>query len=364
MSFAELNHGRANLQHAIKAASELGLSLDSMAEANGSFSPSTTIVPQRAVVVLPPPVEAEVRRQRLDYRRALVLCPRPGCGSIICEYFERWSVQCDSGPTFEIGARKIKETNKRLQAEKKRPKQVTIVVADIDGSAEDAARRVPDSMLGKSDLRFIFLYSCEEQLRRDGRTPWFAVAKSHVLLKKPFRRQELWDAVTGSNRQTVKRPTAPTAPKSPTAEASAKPPRLFLVDDDGLNIMIAMRYIAEAGLDAAEVAVAKNGQECVNMVRSRMRGSSAAAPHGIELILMDCQMSTMDGFEATVLVRGMERLSAPGQPAIPIVAMTGYAAAEERDKCLGVGMSDHLAKPFQMAQLKEMLVKYLIKFKP
>jgi CheY-like chemotaxis protein len=70
-----------------------------------------------------------------------------------------------------------------------------------------------------------------------------------------------------------------------------------------------------------------------------------------DLILMDCQMPELDGFEATAAIRAL-----PG-PQPVIVAVTAYARAGERDRCLEAGMDDYLAKPFQPEQLIALVQK-------
>jgi CheY-like chemotaxis protein len=74
------------------------------------------------------------------------------------------------------------------------------------------------------------------------------------------------------------------------------------------------------------------------------------------LILMDCRMPDMDGFEATRLIREQE--STRGRRT-PIVALTANAMSGDREKCLDVGMDDYLPKPFQAADLRSVLSKWL-----
>lgn len=388
MSFAELNHGRANVRHAINAANDLGLDLESISGSSGSFSPSNSSIARRIVAPLPDDIAKDIQRNRLDRRRALVVCPRPGYTEIVCEYLKRWSVMHDSGPTFRAGAAKIRQTNEVLKAQNKRPRQVNFVVADIDGSSEDSNRRVPDAMLSRN-IRFIFLYSDRKQVTGDGLAPWFAIAKSYTLLKKPFRREDFWAALIGKPRSALPAGAAPTMPKIPLSPQrlskskgvdgvggvgggggsamgdatacgvdSAPRPRILLVEDDRINVAVAKRYVSWAGYE--DVAVANNGVECLNMVRPTLMptpGNPQMLPR-FELILMDCQMPVMDGFEATQRVREIEAEQTPGEK-IPIVAMTGFSTDDERTKCLDAGMTDHMSKPFDKEQLKQILDKYL-----
>jgi CheY-like chemotaxis protein len=75
------------------------------------------------------------------------------------------------------------------------------------------------------------------------------------------------------------------------------------------------------------------------------------------LILMDCQMPFLDGYELTRRIRQREREH--GQPPTPIVAMTAHAMPGDRDHCLAVGMDDYLAKPITLSALDEILDRWL-----
>jgi CheY-like chemotaxis protein len=77
-----------------------------------------------------------------------------------------------------------------------------------------------------------------------------------------------------------------------------------------------------------------------------------------DLVLMDCQMPVMDGFEATRQIRAWEQ-SQPRCHPLPIVALTANALAGDREACLAVGMSDFATKPISRATLVQVFAKYL-----
>jgi PAS domain S-box-containing protein len=121
--------------------------------------------------------------------------------------------------------------------------------------------------------------------------------------------------------------------------------RILLVEDNPVNQRVALAMLKKLGLRTDVVA---NGLEAVKALQT--------VPY--DLVLMDCQMPEMDGFEATRAVRQKE--SAAKSPSIPIIAMTASAMQADREKCLLAGMSDFIAKPVQSEELAEMLAKWLV----
>jgi PAS domain S-box-containing protein len=119
--------------------------------------------------------------------------------------------------------------------------------------------------------------------------------------------------------------------------------RVLLVEDHPINQQIARVQLTHAGL---LVTVASNGLEAVELTLPDVKS--------FDLILMDIQMPEMDGYEATRRIRQQW-----SQEELPIIAMTAYALAEERGKCLDLGMNDHLAKPIDTAELHATLCRWL-----
>jgi signal transduction histidine kinase/ActR/RegA family two-component response regulator len=120
--------------------------------------------------------------------------------------------------------------------------------------------------------------------------------------------------------------------------------RLLLVDDNELNAMLASRLMSAIGF---EVVTAANGALAVEAVEGRQ----------FDIILMDCQMPVMDGYDATRAIRRSER--ATSKLRTPVVAVTAYALAGEREKCLAAGMDDFIAKPYSLRELRPKLRRWL-----
>jgi CheY-like chemotaxis protein len=95
------------------------------------------------------------------------------------------------------------------------------------------------------------------------------------------------------------------------------------------------------------VKVANNGREAVEIL------SSAAQTPRFDVVLMDVQMPEMDGYQATAKLRSDARFAA-----LPIIAMTAHATLEERQRCLAVGMNDHISKPIDPSNLFETVGRF------
>ena len=128
-------------------------------------------------------------------------------------------------------------------------------------------------------------------------------------------------------------------PKRPEIDAD-----VLLVEDHEVNRKIAVVALGKLG---ARVAVAENGRVAVDMVLA----------HRYDIVLMDCQMPVMDGYEATQSIRNHEQLT--GGRRLPIVAMTANAMPGSRERCLAAGMDDYLAKPFRIQQLEDLIRQWV-----
>ena len=121
--------------------------------------------------------------------------------------------------------------------------------------------------------------------------------------------------------------------------------RLLLVEDNTLNMEIAAFMLESAG---AELTKAQNGQEALDIFRESPAGF-------FDAILMDVMMPVMDGYQATRAIRSLER---PDAAAVPIVAMTAHAFADDRQRAYEAGMTAHLAKPLESAVLIRTLQRW------
>lgn len=136
----------------------------------------------------------------------------------------------------------------------------------------------------------------------------------------------------------------PVTPPNPV-DALNKGTLILLVEDNAINRKVAILQLNKMGYATHAV---ENGQKAVDAI--------VTLPYG--LVLMDCQMPVMDGFEATRIIRLAERDSGRH---IPIVAMTANAMQGDRERCLAAGMDDYLSKPINPQMLADTLTRWLPK---
>ena len=120
----------------------------------------------------------------------------------------------------------------------------------------------------------------------------------------------------------------------------SSPPRILMAEDNLINQRVGKLILQRAGF---YVDVAVDGLETL----------AAHKKQPYDIVLMDCQMPAMDGFEAS---REIRQLALP-QPAI--IAVTANALVGERERCLNAGMDDYLSKPFQAEQLVAIVLKWV-----
>ncbi|MEZ5353525.1 MAG: ATP-binding protein [Bryobacteraceae bacterium] len=167
------------------------------------------------------------------------------------------------------------------------------------------------------------------------------------LLVMPIRPRDFMDALStimgqpAANARLVTRQllrelwSVSPAPQQVESALAGPPLRVLVAEDNEVNRRLALRLLEKIG---CEITLAANGREAVELWSCQQ----------FDLILMDCQMPELDGFEATAEIRRRES----GGQHIPILALTASALDSDRDECLASGMDDFLTKPIQLDRLR------------
>ena len=189
-----------------------------------------------------------------------------------------------------------------------------------------------------SNVRMIMLSSVGDSPERK---TWRDVG-IQAYLTKPARQSELYNClvatILGRDSATPERPEQSETAVLPTFNA-----RVLLAEDNIVNQQVALEMLAQLG---CSVELVGNGKEALG----------ALDRESFDLILMDCQMPVLDGFEATRLLR--DREARGDTKRLPIVALTANAMQGDRERCLNAGMDDYLAKPFSGEELVMLLSRW------
>jgi len=200
-----------------------------------------------------------------------------------------------------------------------------------------------------NNMKLVIMTSINNQ----GDTSFFSDLGFSAYFPKPVTTSDLLDAlnIVVMRKVTSKRRQAMLIDHRQDSVTNwSKQNRLLLVEDNQINQLVAKGILKKIGL---ETDIAANGNEALISL------NQAPEKSPYTLILMDCQMPEMDGYEASRLIRagktGKRYLN------IPIIAMTANAMQGDREKCLKAGMSDYLSKPINFRSVYDKLKQWLIK---
>jgi CheY-like chemotaxis protein len=194
-------------------------------------------------------------------------------------------------------------------------------------------------------------------LAEKGYAQIFASAGCDAYLTKPVRASQLLDILvmifearrSGKHLSmltplTVFRKGSVSRTQSSDDNAFLEDAEILLVEDHRANRELGIKLLENFGCSPTAV---RNGEEAIDMARAR----------AFDLILMDCQMPEMDGFEASMLLCRMKKQREISD--VPIIALTANAMKGDREKCMESGMNDYITKPLRKTTLRNTLMQWL-----
>lgn len=255
----------------------------------------------------------------------------PATGRLLTRYLSHWGLSLRIAST---GAQFLEDVMSALATEGNRViALVDDTVADMTDTELLQALR-SDATLGSAKIVRLVSFIKRAEVEQD-----HTYGQMHFSTK-PFRYSAL--------HQTLVKVLADQPVASQQTQAVTTEPTLFghvlLGEDNPVNQEIALLMLQTLG---CTVTVVQNGREVLDHAKKS----------SCDLILMDCQMPEMDGFEATRLIREWEQSGS--RTPIPIIALTAHATPGDREHCLATGMSDYVSKPFSMERLQAVLSSWL-----
>lgn len=277
----------------------------------------------------PVPVEPGIALHGL---RVLIASGNADCRAILERQLEFWQVPCATAATGE-------EALMRLYAAQDEDAVFNLVILDTALPDYDiiTLSRLIKNDTGQAPPRLVLLAPVALRARKEE----MIAAGMDVMLTKPVRLNKLEAALAGTIQPVRDHPAdstlCPAGKISPAAH-------VLIVEDNPVNRKVVLYMLQKLALQSES---ASNGREALE----------ALAKSRYDLVLMDCQMPEMDGFEATAAIRRRERSARAKR--MPIIAMTANAMHGDREKCLAAGMDDYLTKPLALGDLEAALKIWL-----
>jgi CheY-like chemotaxis protein len=204
----------------------------------------------------------------------------------------------------------------------------------------------------KSDatLRSTRLIMLTSGSQRSAAPDFLAAGFSEFLLKPVVRPLHLLDAITkawhappdGKSMQAQPVPAAHLSTTKMVVDESHDGIRVLVAEDNAVNQLLVTRMLEKMG---CKVDIASNGLETVALAQSLQ----------YDIVLMDCSMPEMDGYQAAAEIRRTQ----PAGRRLPIVALTAHAMPEDRAKCMAAGMDDYLSKPLNRELVRQALHRWV-----
>jgi two-component system sensor histidine kinase/response regulator len=262
----------------------------------------------------------------------MLLIDGPGSSiKVVHSYAKNWGIKCDTAESSGVARALLQSAYSKGQ-----PYQIVVVESSLsDMRAEEFAGRVAEEKYA-NDTKIILFNSVG---------PSNAPTSFHNFagyLTAPMRQSLLLDCITKLTAKEVAVQNKGTT-GSVAIEQTNSGRHILIAEDNYVNQRVAVLQLQQIGFIADVVS---NGDEALEAIRNK----------NYDLILMDCQMPIMDGFEATREIRKAEIRTGKR---IPIVAMTAHAMEGDREKCIAEGMDDYISKPVNPAVLGSMLEKWL-----
>lgn len=271
--------------------------------------------------------------EKLESTRVLVVDDQDSARTIIQAYVKSWGMSCDSASSVDEALKILKE-----RAKSKNP--FDIVITDLAMPEHDGfnlLKRIKQEKSLKNTKVFLCTgYDIKNQGEKALESGFSA------YLTKPVQQSRLFNSIA---KVMITDDVSKELLKHEMSEGSDGTPEkamVLIAEDNPVNQKVAMLQLKKLGYSSFAVG---SGRKAIEELKKR----------NYALVLMDCQMPDMDGFETTGVIRKSETMTGKH---IPIIGLTAHAMEGDREKCIAAGMDDYLSKPTSLEKMSKMLSKW------
>ena len=275
----------------------------------------------------------DIKINELTGLTALVIDDNSTNRIIVCNYLNAWGMATEQTDDSDLAFQLLTDRARH-------GKQFDLVALDMQMPGMDGLEFSKKMQLQEklADIPRILLTSSGKIT-----SELWQAAGINACLQKPYRREQLRITLSSMLNKNTEIQQKERQIEAKVISFKHSDSKILLVEDNLVNQMVTLGLLRKIGLSAD---IASNGQIALEKIDAEK----------YDLVLMDCQMPVMSGYEATELIREKEKDS---DEHISIIAMTANAMEGDREKCIAAGMDDYLPKPVKKDALKEVLEKWL-----
>ena len=266
--------------------------------------------------------------------RVLIADPDPTGRGILDTYTASWGMRATTVRDADEAVQQLQEAARQGQ-----PYDVALIACDLNGSGPATLiERMEESPALRSTRTILLAASRADaaELRSEG----------SEVVPRPLSQSRLLDAIATAMNVETDRPGASKPEVSEAPRATEGGARILMAEDNEINRFFLGEVLSSRGF---EYDVAENGRQALDLIE--------AEPAAFDLVLMDCQMPELDGYDATRELRRRE--SETGRDRLPVIAMTAHVMEGDREKCLAAGMDDYIGKPLDIEELDAKIERWL-----
>lgn len=281
------------------------------------------------------PHQKESANRGLSHLRILVACDSSIQRTFLCEQLASWGAEILQAEILEQALVMLRDAGVHRAP-------ISLVIVDSELTGGNPAAVAADIGKAADDTPILLLQPLVSSTDADA----LQMVGFAGIIAKPIRESQLLDTVVKAVGRSQSRPGLQAEPShaaaSPSREALYRG-RVLVAEDNEINQIVIQEILANVGL---ECHIVSDGRQAVEAI--------SAGDSNYLLVIMDCQMPLMDGFEATRKIREREQIARGGEgPGLrmPIIALTANAMKGDREACLDAGMDAYVSKPIAPLEL-------------